>query len=80
MTGTYTERGIVIAANMATRAINSNEGVLKDYVLRMLAYDGQCRADMVMKSFIDYIRLPSFPFMAGILGQFICLAKHFKTN
>jgi hypothetical protein len=76
ITGTYTERGIVVAAKMAAHAINSNDGVLKDYVLRLYSYDGQCRADMVMKSFIDYIRLSTFPTMAGILGE--CLYWFFK--
>jgi len=71
ISGTYTEQGIVIAANMATRAVNANDTVLKDYILRVHSFDGQCRADMVMKSFIDYIRLSTFPHMAGILGRFL---------
>lgn len=54
---------------MATIAVNRNESVLKDYDLRMHVYDGQCRADKVMKGFIDYIRLTTFPSMAGILGK-----------
>jgi len=54
---------------MAAIAINRNSSVLKDYDLRMLVQDGQCQADKVMKSFIDYIRLASFPHMAGILGK-----------
>ena len=45
-----------IAAKMAARAVNRNDTILKDYSLSLLAYDGQCRADMVMKSFIEYIR------------------------
>lgn len=57
------------AAKMAADAINKNESVLPEYDLKMHAYDGQCRTDKVMKSFIDYIRLPSFPYMAGILGK-----------
>jgi hypothetical protein len=57
------------AAQLATEAINRNESILKDYSLRLHAYDGQCRTDKVMKSFIDYIRLNTFPHMAGILGK-----------
>ena len=60
---------VFIAALMATEAVNRNNSILKDYHLELYAYDGQCRADMVMKSFIDYIRLPTFPNMVGILGK-----------
>lgn len=38
---------------MAAQAINRNNSVLSDYDLRMHVYDGQCRTDKVMKSFID---------------------------
>ncbi|OXA51550.1 Gamma-aminobutyric acid type B receptor subunit 1 [Folsomia candida] len=87
ITGTYTARGILIAAQMAAQAINRNNSVLSDYDLRMHVYDGQCRTDKVMKSFIDYIRLSSFPHMAGILGPACSdtaeplagVATHFKT-
>jgi len=54
---------------MAQDAINKNDSILKDYSLKLHAYDGQCRTDKVMKSFIDYIRLYTFPHMAGILGK-----------
>lgn len=54
---------------MAITAVNQNHTILKDYELRMHVYDGQCRADKVMKGFIDYIRLSNFPSMAGIVGK-----------
>ena len=60
---------VFIAAMMATEAVNRNSSILKDYDLQLYASDGQCRADMVMKTFIDYIRLPTFPNMVGILGK-----------
>ncbi|CAL8112812.1 unnamed protein product [Orchesella dallaii] len=87
ISGSYTARGILVAAQMATIAVNHNNSVLKDYELSMHVYDGQCRADKVMKGFIDFIRLPTFPSMAGILGPACSdtaeplagVATHFKT-
>lgn len=68
MTGTsYTAKSIVIAARMARDAINSNSSVLRDYNLALLANDGQCKSDMVMKSFIDYI-VHNYEQLIGVLG------------
>ncbi|EFX88537.1 hypothetical protein DAPPUDRAFT_310745 [Daphnia pulex] len=60
--------GMVPAAQMAVDAINRNGTILRDYELKLLVADGQCSADMVMKSFIDYLRFKSFNRMVGILG------------
>lgn len=57
-----------LAAQMAVDAINRNETILRDYDLKLLVADGQCSADMVMKSFIDYLRFKHFNRMVGILG------------
>jgi len=54
---------------MAIDAINSNESILKDYAIKLKVADGQCMADMVMKSFIDYLRFKHFNRMVGILGR-----------
>lgn len=68
MTGSfYTAKSIVIAASMARDAINSNGSVLRDYNLGLLASDGQCKSDMVMKSFIDYI-VHYYEKLIGVLG------------
>lgn len=54
---------------MAVAAVNSDPNVLRDYTLVMKAYDGQCKADTVMRNFIDYIRMPLYHHLAGILGK-----------
>lgn len=59
-----------IAAQMAVDAINRNGTILRDYDLKLLVADGQCSADMVMKSFIDYLRFKHFNRMVGILGRY----------
>ena len=78
----------IAAARMAVDAVNQNTSILKDYVLDLKVADGQCLADMVMKSFIDYIRFRHFNRMAGILGPACSdtvepiagVSKHFKTT
>lgn len=50
-------------------AINKNRSVLADYRLTVRSSDGQCRSGMVMKSFIDYLRMDEFVQLAGILGK-----------
>ncbi|XP_046736169.1 uncharacterized protein LOC124405374 [Diprion similis] len=68
MTGSsYKARSILVAANMATESVNSNNTILKDYSVDLLAHDGQCKSDMVMKSFIDYI-IYRYQTLIGILG------------
>ncbi|XP_046384645.1 uncharacterized protein LOC124154916 [Ischnura elegans] len=84
---TYTARSVVTAANMAREAINNNDTVLRDYHLNLYAYDGQCKADVVMKSFIEYMRLDDYKHFVGILGPACSdtveplagVSRHFKT-
>lgn len=57
------------AARMAREAINKNSSILRDYKLKLLVADGQCRADVVMKTFIDYIYLDMYPKLVGVLGN-----------
>lgn len=64
----YNGKGIVIAANMAKEAINNNKTILPDYDLKLLAYNGMCQADVVMKTFIDYIIDKYYNKMVGVLG------------
>lgn len=54
---------------MAADAINSNNSILSNYHLEILSQDGQCSADEVMKSFINYVTNATFSTMVGILGK-----------
>lgn len=63
------------AAQMAVGAINANSTILRDYELKLLVADGQCSADMVMKSFIDYLRFKHFTRMVGILGNVVHILR-----
>lgn len=53
---------------MAIEAVNNNKDILKHYELELILANGQCSADMVLKSFIDYLRYDHFNRMVGILG------------
>lgn len=88
MSGTfYTAKSIVIAAKMAKESINVNNTLLRDYNLTLLASDGQCKSDMVMKSFIDYIVHNYYEKLVGVLGPacsetvepLVGVSKHYKT-
>lgn len=88
MTGTfYTAKSIVLAASMAEKAINNNNSILRDYQLKLLVTDGQCKSEFVMKSFIDYILYQYYYKMFGILGPACSetieplagVSKHYKT-
>ncbi|XP_012229636.1 uncharacterized isoform X1 [Linepithema humile] len=83
----YMAKSIVIAAKMAKQAINDNNTLLRDYNLTLLASDGQCKSDMVMKSFIDYIIHNYYQKLVGVLGPacsetvepLVGVSKHYKT-
>lgn len=88
MSGTsYQAKSIVVAASMAKNAINFNNTLLRDYSLSLLASDGQCKSDMVMKSFIDYIVHNYYEKLVGVLGPacsetiepLVGVSKHYKT-
>ncbi|XP_060518097.1 receptor-type guanylate cyclase gcy-13-like isoform X2 [Cylas formicarius] len=65
----YTGTGIVKAALMAMNAINMNKTLLSDYKLTILVTDGMCRADNVMKNFIDFIVDQNYyNNLVGVLG------------
>lgn len=83
----YTAKSIVIAATMAQDAINRNNTVLRDYKLNLLVHDGQCQADVVLKTFINYIILQYYQKLVGILGPACSdtveplagVSRHFRT-
>ncbi|XP_014611297.1 PREDICTED: receptor-type guanylate cyclase gcy-4-like isoform X1 [Polistes canadensis] len=88
MSGTsYTAKSIVIAGKMAKDAINVNNSILRDYNLTLLASDGQCKTDVVMKSFIDYIVHNFYEKLVGVLGPacsetvepLVGVARHYKS-
>jgi len=51
---------------MAEKAINDNDNILQKYNLNVLKNDGQCRPDIVMKTFINYYLRQEH--LIGILG------------
>ncbi|XP_067007078.2 uncharacterized protein [Anabrus simplex] len=83
----YTSKGIVRAAQMALEAVNTNDSVLRDYRLELKVDNGQCEADVVMKTFIDYITYNLYQKLVGILGPACSntveplagITRHFKT-
>lgn len=88
MSGTsYTAKTIVLAAKMAKEAINNNNTVLRDFNIAILASDGQCKSDMVMKAFIEYVAHDYYEKLVGVLGPacsetvepLVGVSKHFKT-
>ncbi|XP_022222017.1 uncharacterized protein LOC111073816 isoform X2 [Drosophila obscura] len=63
-----TNRGhenVINVAKQAASAINKDQTILPGYHLEILVNDGQCKSDMVMKSFIHYYNVPN---MLGVLG------------
>ncbi|KAG5329551.1 ILPR protein, partial [Acromyrmex charruanus] len=83
----YMAKSIVIAAKMARDVININNTLLRDYNLTLLASDGQCKSDIVMKSFIDYIIHNYYQKLVGVLGPacsetvepLVGVSKHYRT-
>ncbi|KAL0107243.1 hypothetical protein PUN28_015647 [Cardiocondyla obscurior] len=83
----YMAKSIVIAAKMAKEIINVNNTLLRDYNLTLLASDGQCKSDIVMKSFIDYIMHNYYQKLVGVLGPacsetvepLVGVSKHYRT-
>ncbi|KRT86135.1 protein kinase [Oryctes borbonicus] len=63
----YKGTGIVHGARMAIKA--ANELIFTNYKLSMYVLDGQCKAEKVMKAFIDYIKdEAALKTLVGVLG------------
>ncbi|XP_017753016.1 PREDICTED: uncharacterized protein LOC108545751 [Eufriesea mexicana] len=83
----YSGKSILIAANMAKVSINVNNSILRDYNFSLLVSDGQCKPDMVMRSFIDYLVHHQYDQLVGVLGPacsetvepLVGVSKHYKT-
>nr|CAD7426195.1 unnamed protein product [Timema monikensis] len=75
------------AARLALDAINLNKTILRDYNLKLKVENGECKADIVMKTFIDYILFNIYNKLIGVLGPACSdtveplagVTKHFKT-
>ncbi|XP_031772984.1 receptor-type guanylate cyclase gcy-4 isoform X2 [Apis florea] len=83
----YSGKAILVAAMLAKEAINVNNTILRDYNFTLLVNDGQCKSDMVMRSFIDYIVHNQYEKLVGVLGPacsetvepLVGVSKHYKT-
>lgn len=83
----YSGKAILIASMMAKEAINVNNTILRGYNFTLLVNDGQCKSDMVMRSFIDYIVHNQYEKLVGVLGPacsetvepLVGVSKHYKT-
>lgn len=64
----YNGPGIVKGAQLATEIINKDPTILKNYELKLIVGNGMCRADSVMKIFIDYIGDVYYDNLIGVLG------------
>ena len=58
----------VVGAKMAIDFINDDDSILPDYQLVLLVQDTQCKVDMAMKHFVQYISNVTHP-IAGIVGK-----------
>jgi hypothetical protein len=56
-------------ATMAVEAVKKNPDILPGYQLELLLDDGQCKADIVMKIFIEYVLMDQYKKLIGILGK-----------
>ncbi|XP_073988410.1 uncharacterized protein isoform X2 [Rhodnius prolixus] len=86
MSGLHAARGAVAGAIMAVNAVNKYS-VIKNYSLAMKLDNGQCKADVVMKTFVEYMLFGEHHSLAGVLGPACSdtleplagISKHFKT-
>lgn len=53
---------------MAVDLINRNDSLLENYNLQLEFRDTQCKSDLVMKAYMEFVLNDSQP-IAGILGE-----------
>lgn len=58
-------QNLVYAVKRAVMAVNRNNTILKNYHLNVIENDGECKADVVMKSFIHLFNVPK---LLGVVG------------
>ncbi|KNC22211.1 hypothetical protein FF38_01889 [Lucilia cuprina] len=58
-------QNLVYAVKRAVQAVNSNSTILRNYNLNVIENDGECKADVVMKSFIHLFNVPK---LLGVVG------------
>jgi len=87
ITGPYWRQpAIVEGAKMAVENVNADSSILTDYELVLLVQDTQCKVDLTMKHFVQYISNKTHP-IAGIVGPgcsetaepIAGVSKHFNT-
>ena len=62
---------------MAVESVNNDPSLLPDHELVLLVHDTQCKVDVAMKHFVQYVSNKTHP-IAGIVGQslFYCSGEH----
>lgn len=83
------DMSIRYASTMAIDEINKNPSILNNYSIKLVIHTGECKPDMVLKSFIDIVAAgdQQFKQTIGILGPacsetvepLIGVSKHFYT-
>lgn len=58
-------QNLVYAVKRAVHAVNKNSTILRNYNLNVIENDGECKADVVMKSFIHLFNVPK---LLGVVG------------
>ncbi|CAB4065673.1 unnamed protein product [Lepeophtheirus salmonis] len=64
----YKAPELVPVAKMAQEHINARKDILDNYELQLAIFDGQCKADIVMKRFIEIITNRDYKSFVGVLG------------
>ncbi|XP_040568562.1 uncharacterized protein [Lepeophtheirus salmonis] len=83
----YKAPELVPVAKMAQEHINARKDILDNYELQLAIFDGQCKADIVMKRFIEIITNRDYKSFVGVLGPACSdtvepiagVSKHFTT-
>ena len=60
---------------MAVEYVNRDPNILADYELILLVQDTQCKVDIAMTQFLQYVVNKTHP-IAGILGLFLHKSSH----
>lgn len=64
-TNTRGHQNLVHVVKRAVQAVNKNTTILRNYNFNVIENDGECKADVVMKSFIHLFNVPK---LLGIVG------------
>lgn len=67
----FSAGGLPIAAKMAEAAVNADERILPHHQLDLSIHDGECNADRVVNTFINYVLAYEAKRVVGILGKLL---------